>query len=242
MAAVASFERVLALQGPDEVAKGRTNLAQYQFSVGRVKEAVHNGELARAAAKASGDHFGMASFDAAYTGCPAAVGRAACRQRREDARRILLGSMLPSNTMFARLELGVGEEALAHGEVEAANRAFAKSVAIFDASPRFQPPRTLAAALLARTESMLGRHAAALERADEAVLRARALWSAGLVGGLAHSAWLGQALLAQAVVREAAGQVAPARKSIEEALPHLQATMGDIAPPTREAIAVLARL
>ena len=29
---------------------------------------------------------------------------------------------------------------------------FAKSVAIFDASPRFQPTRTLAAALLARTE------------------------------------------------------------------------------------------
>ena len=150
--------------------------------------------------------------------------------------------MPPSNTIFARLELGIGEEALAHGETEAANRAFAKSVAIFDASPRFQPTRTLAAALLARTEAKLGRDAAAIERVDEAVLRARAMWSAGAASGLAHSAWLGQALLAQAVVREAAGQTTEARKSIEEALPHLQATMGDLAQPTREAIAVLARL
>lgn len=242
LAAVTSFERVLALQGPDEVGKARTNLAQHQFSVGRVKEAVHNGELARAAAQASGDQFGMAGFDVAYSGCPAALGRAACRQRREDARPILLGFMQPSNTMFARLELGVGEEALAHGEVEAANRALAKSVAIFDASPRFQPPRTLAGALLARTESALGRHAAALERVDEAVLRARAMWSAGAASGLAHSAWLGQALLAQAVIRQAAGQPVDARKSAEEALPHLQATMGDLAPPTREALAFLARL
>ena len=241
LAAVTSFERVLALQGPDEVGKARTNLAQHQFSVGRVKEAVHNGELARAAAQASGDQFGMASFDVAYTGCPAAIGRAACRQRREDARQILLAFMQPSNTMFARLELGVGEEALAHGEVEAANRALAKSVAIFDASPRFQPPRTLAGALLARTESALGRHAAALERVDEAVLRARAMWSAGAASGLAHSAWLGQALLAQAVIRQAAGQPVDARKSAEEALPHLQATMGDLAPPTREAVALLAQ-
>lgn len=242
LAAVTSFERVLALQGPDEVGKARTNLAQHQFSVGRVKEAVHNGELARAAAQASGDQFGMAGFDVAYSGCPAALGRAACRQRREDARPILLGFMQPSNTMFARLELGVGEEALAHGEVEAANRALAKSVAIFDASPRFQPPRTLAGALLARTESALGRDAAALERVDEAVLRARAMWSAGAASGLAHSAWLGQALLAQAVIRQAAGQPVDARKSAEEALPHLQATMGDLAPPTREALAFLARL
>jgi hypothetical protein len=58
--------------------------------------------------------------------------------------------MQPSNPMFARMELATGQEALAHGEVEAANRAFAKAVAIFNASPRFQPARTLAAALLAR--------------------------------------------------------------------------------------------
>jgi hypothetical protein len=148
---------------------------------------------------------------------------------------VLEGLMPPSNTMFARLELATGQEALAHGEVEAAHRAFAKSVAIFDASPRFQPTRTLAAALLARTESALGRHAAAIERVDEAVSRARSLWSAGAASGLPHSAWLGQALIAQAVVRKAAGQGDAARQSAEEALPHLQATMGELAPETREA-------
>jgi len=133
-----------------------------------------------------------------------------------------------------------GQEALAHGEVEAANRAFAKTVAIFDASPRFQPTRTLAAALLTRTELALSRPAPALALAEEAVSRARSLWLAAKASGLAHSAWLGQALLAQAVVRKAAGQADAARQSAEEALPHLQATMGDLAPETREAVAFLA--
>ena len=148
--------------------------------------------------------------------------------------------MQPSNPMFARLELATGQEALAHGEAEAANRAFAKSVAIFDASTRFQPTRTLAGALLARTESALGRDAPAIERVDEAVNRARSLWSAAKASGLPHSSWLGQALLAQAVVRKAAGQGDAARQSAQEALPHLQATMGELAPDTREALAFLA--
>jgi serine/threonine protein kinase len=240
LAAVASFERVLAMQGSEAGHQGRTNLAQYQFMVGRTKEAVDMGERSRDAARASGDLFGVAMFDAAYVGCPAAVGRANCRQRREASRRVLEGLMPPSNTMFARLELATGEEALAHGEVEAANRSFARSVAIFDASPRFQPTRTLAAALLARTDSSLGRHAAANERVDEAVSRARSLWTAAAASGLPHSAWLGQALIAQAVVRKAAGHADAARQSAEEALPHLQATMGELAPETREALAFLA--
>ncbi len=240
LAAVTSFERVLSMQGAEAQAMGRINLAQYQYLVGRTKEAVEVGERGRNAARASGDQFGVAMFDAAYVGCPAAVGRANCRQRREASRRVLEGLMKPSNTMFARLEMATGEEALAHGEIESAQRAFAASVAIFDASPRFQPTRTLAAALLARTESAQGRHAAATERVDEAVNRARSLWSAGAATGLPHSAWLGQALIAQAVVRKAAGQVDTARQSAEEALPHLQATMGELAPDTREAVAFLA--
>ena len=240
LAAVASFERVLALQGRDSTAQVLTNLGSHQFIVGRTKEALDNGERGREAARARGDLFGVAMFDAAFAGCPAAVGRTACRQRREASRRHLQGVMQPSNTMFARLEMATGQEALAHGEVEAAQRAFAKSVAIFDASPRFQPSRTLAAALLARTESALGRTAPALERAEEAVSRARSLWQAGRASGLTHSAWMGQALIAQAVVRKAAGQADAARQSAEEALPHLQATMGGLAPATRETVAFLA--
>jgi serine/threonine-protein kinase len=240
LAAVASMERVLALQGRDEVAVTRSNLAQHQFIVGRTKEAVENNERFRSMARASGEVRAVAIADAAYIPCPAAVGRSACRQRLEDARRVLQSFMLPSNPMFARLELAIGQEALAYGEVEAANRAFAKSLAIFDASPRFQPTRTMAVALLARTESALGRPALALERAEEAVSRTRSLWQAGTASGLAHSAWLGQALLAQALVLKGAGQADAARRSAEEALPHLQATMGDLAPETREAVALLA--
>ncbi len=240
LAAVASFERVLALQGSEAVPVARANLAQYQFMVGRTQEAMKLGESAREASRSSGDLFAVAMYDTAYVGCPAAVGRVACRQRRESSRRHLEGVMQPSNTMFARLELATGQEALAHGEVAAARLAFAKSVAIFDASQRFQPTRTLAGALLARTESALGREAPALAGVDEAVNRARALWSTAEGSGLPHSSWLGQALLAQAVVRKAAGQGDAARQSAEEALPHLRATMGDLAPDTREALAFLA--
>ena len=98
----------------------------------------------------------------------------------------------------------------------------------------------MAAALLARTESALGRQASALERVDEAVSRSRALWLAVKASMLEHSAWLGQALIAQAVVQRAAGQSEAARQSAEEALPHLQASMDDLAPETREATASLA--
>jgi eukaryotic-like serine/threonine-protein kinase len=240
LAAVSSFERVLALQGSEAVPVARANLAQYQYMVGRTQEGLDMGEQARNASRVSGDLFGVAMFDAAYAGCPAAVGRAACRQRREASRRHLQGVLQPSNTMFARLELTVGQEAWAHGEVEAANQAFAKSVALFDASPRFQPTRTLAAAFLARSESALGRHALAITRVEEAVKGARSLWSSAVASGLAHNAWLGQALIAQAVVQQAAGQGAASRQSAEEALPHLQATMGGLAADTREAVAFLA--
>ena len=239
LAAVASFERVLALDGRDPGPRVVTNLGIFQFRVGRTVQALDNGERGREAARTRGDLFGVAMFDAAYVGCPVAIGRTACRQRRETSRRHMQGVMQPSNTLFAQFEMATGQEALVHGEVEAANRAFAKSVAIFDASPRFQPTRTMAAALLARTESMLGRQASALARADEAVSRARALWQAGAASGLTHSAWLGQALIAQAVVRKAAGQGDAARQSAEEALPHLRAMMGDLAPETREALAFL---
>ena len=118
----------IALQGPVEVPVRRTNLARQQFLLGRTKKALDNGELGREASRTSGDLFNVAMFDAAYAGCPVAVGRAACRQRREDSRRLLLQSMPPSNPMFARFELAIGQEALAHGEVEAAHSAFTRSL------------------------------------------------------------------------------------------------------------------
>jgi len=52
----------------------------------------------------------------------------------------------------------------------------------------------LAAALLARTESALGRQASALERVDEAVSRSRALWLAVKASGLAHKRLAGPGL------------------------------------------------
>ena len=240
LAAVATAERAVALQGRDPIPQALLQLGQYQFKVGRTEEALANRERGRKESLATGDLFSVATSDTAYIGCPPAVGRAACRQRRETSRRHLQTLMQPGNTMFAHLEMTVGREALAHGELEVARRAFAKSLDIFDASPRFQPARTQAAALMARTEARLGNHTAAALRADEAVNRARTLLLALQGSGLAHTSWLGQALWAQAVVQNAAGQRDAARQSAEEALPHLRATMGELAPETREAVAFLA--
>jgi hypothetical protein len=136
--------------------------------------------------------------------------------------------------------LAIGQEALAHGEVKAAHRAFTQSVEIFDASPRGAADRILAATMLARTEAALGLHESALKRAADTVLRTTSMAAAVAASGLSHSAWLGQALLAQAVVQRAAGQATHARQSAEKALPHLRATMGERAPETREAVAFLA--
>ena len=240
LAAVATAERAVASQGRDPIPQGLMQLGQYQFKVGRTEEAWANTERGRQQSLAAGDLFSVATFDTAYVACPPAVGRAACRQRRESARRHLQSLMQPGNTMFAHLEMTVGREALAHGELEVARRALAKSLDIFDASPRFQPARTLAAALMARTEAMLGNHTAAALRADEAVNRTRTLLLALQGSGLAHTSWLGQALWAQALVQSAAGQRDAARQSAEEALGHLRATVGERAPETREAVAFLA--
>ena len=240
LAALASMERAVALQGPVEVPVRRTNLARQQFALGLTQEALANGERGREASRVSGDLFNVAMFDAAYTGCPIEVGRTACRQRREASRRLLQQSMPPTSPMFARFELATGQEALAHGEVKAAHRAFTNAIEIFDAGQRPAADRILAANLLARTEAALGLHESALKRAADTVLRATAMADAVAASGLPHSAWLGQALLAQAVVQRAAGQGDNARLSAEKALPHLQATMGERAPQTREAVALLA--
>ena len=195
LAALASMERAIALQGPVEVPVRRTNLARQQFMLGRTKEALDNGERGREASRISGDLFNVAMFDAAYAGCPAAVGRAACRQRREDSRRLLQQSMPPTSPMFARFESAIGQEALAHGDVKAAHVAFTKAIEIHDLSPRAAADRILAATMLARTQSVLGLHGLASQRAADTVLRARAMWAATAASGLPHSAWLGQALL-----------------------------------------------
>ena len=239
LVAPASMERAIAVQGRVEVPVRRTNLARQQFMLGRTKEALDNGERGRGASRISGDLFNVAMFDAAYAGCPAAVGRTACRQRREDSRRLLQQSMPPTSPMFARFKLAIGQEALAHGEVKAAHLAFTKSIEIFDASQRAAADRILAATMLSRTEAALGLHESALKRTADTVLRATSMSTAVAANGLPHSAWLGQALLAQAVVQRAAGQTDNARQSAEKALPHLLATMGERAPETREAVAFL---
>jgi hypothetical protein len=61
------------------------------------------------------------------------------------------------------------------------------------------------------------------------------------LGGFAQSAWLGDALLAEAEVQNALGDTA-ARSTVAEALAQLRATTGDAAPATREAKMLLASL
>ena len=53
--------------------------------------------------------------------------------------------------------------------------------------------------------------------------------------GSSHRAWLGGALVAQGMVRQAGGETAAAQISWREALADLQTTVGETAPAALEA-------
>ena len=208
--------------------------AQLLLTVGREQEAVELYEHARTLTAQRGDVRSLANGTAVFTHC--AAGEAArCDQRLAEARSILAGFLPPQHPSFANLDITVGDLALARGDLAQAQAALLRALTVYDKAPGLQPMRTRAAALLARTELALGHPDVAAARAAEAVAQARAF-----AKGFAHSQWLGNALLAQAVVQQARGEAVTAQASAREALAELRATVGDAAPATAEARRLLA--
>ena len=158
--------------------------------------------------------------------CAAALGAAVAAVRP---------TLAPSNTLFGIVELVAAQAAAAQPQV--ALERLDAALAIFDTAPLRNPQRLRALAWRARMLQARGDAAAARDAAQRAVDEARAATQ-----GIAHSEWLGGALLAQVLVLKAQGDATGARPALVEGLAQLENSAGTDAPVTQQARRELASL
>ena len=130
----------------------------------------------------------------------------------------------------ARLSLLRGDDAQARTQLM-------EAIALYDAALERNPMGFAARGLLARLEQRFGHAAEAADLSDRAVRDARAF-----MGNLPASEWLGSALLARASVLLAQGERASALAAVRESVAQLNTSLGNAAPASCEAAALLAKL
>ena len=158
-----------------------------------------------------------------------------CESLLDIARRHFQASLPAGHVGFAELELATAQLSLAQSQPAAAHVSLLRAVAAFDAAREPSPLRARALALLARTETELGDAGEAARHAELALQHSR-----DGAKGFASSAWLGDALVASALVQRARGDSAAAQASLREAATQLQGAVGPEAPAVRHAQALLA--
>ena len=212
------------------------NRARALIELGRFEEANALTEHALASALERKDLRWAGTF--ALYGAP---GRCAvgdddrCAALLAIARDKLQATLPSAHSTLATLAVAEAALSQARGQRALAADQLAAAVAIFDAAKDANPLRIRALALLARAEQTAGDLPAAARHVELAVVQARQG-----AKGFASSEWLGTALLAQGQVLRAAGDKASAQAALREAATQLQAALGDDAPQTREARALLA--
>ena len=240
LSALEAYERALDVARgfggaePDETLQG--NHAKMLIELGRPGDAMPLFEHALTVSKSRGNRRADASL--ALQGAPAWCALqelARCAELLSLARTGLFAILPAGHSALATLEMAQGQLALAQTDLLGARTRLQSAVAAFDAAADKNPSRIRALSLLARTEAQLGELDAAHEHSARAVAQARRA-----MVGFAHSQWLGNALLAQAIVQQARGEAAAAQASAQAALVELQATVGDAAPATVEARRLLA--
>jgi eukaryotic-like serine/threonine-protein kinase len=210
--------------------------ARVLVDIGRVQDALplYDSALETIARTGDAKRLGATQLAAARAWCEAGRPQR-CAQLLADAHKTLPSKLSPGDWRFGALELTVAQLDLAQRAPGRARAHLRSAIALFDAARPSQPQRIAALAELLRLELQGGDVAAASEHAASALAQARELSR-----GFAHSGWVGMALLAQAKVQRAQGQAALARATLAEALTHLQTTLGEAAPATREAVALAA--
>jgi tetratricopeptide (TPR) repeat protein len=210
--------------------------ARALVEVGRVQEALPLYDAALETMARAGDpkRLGITQLAAARAWCEAARPQR-CAQLLADARKTLPPTLSPGDGRFGALELAAAQLDLAQRAPGHAREHLLRAIVLFDAARPSQPQRITALTELSRLELQAGDVAGAAGHAALALAQARELSH-----GFAHSGWVGVALLAQARVQQAQGQAAPARAALAEALAHLQHSVGEAAPATREAAALAA--
>lgn len=218
----------------DAILKG--NRARALVELGRFDEAKALTEQALASALERNDVRWSGTF--ALYGGPAwcaTVDAARCARMLAIARDKLTAVLPKGHPTLGAVEVFAARLSLARQQTGAAREQLQRALALFDAAKEKPPQRIEALALLARLELQAGDAAAASRDATQAVS-----WGRDAATGLPASEWLGQALVAQALVQSAAGDRASARAGLEEGVVQLDAALGGDAPATREARALLA--
>jgi tetratricopeptide (TPR) repeat protein len=157
-----------------------------------------------------------------------------CAELLDTARGHLTASLPKGHVNFGVLEIATAQLALARRQPADAREPLQRAGMVFSAAAEKSPLQWRALGLLARTEVQLGDAAAAAGHADAAVAAAREA-----ARGLASSAWLGEALVTLALVRQAQGDKGVAAAALREAVEQLQGALGDEAPALVQARALL---
>ncbi len=215
-----------------------SNYAGVLVLLGRYQEATTLVERALAAATAAGNTRAIAG--ASVTGANAAC--AAGDLQRCESQLASAGQLMPSvypknHKSFSTFEFVNARLSLAQNDPRTAREHLRRALEVLDASTEHDSARVRVLALLVRVELQLSEQRAAMDHAVEAVAAARQDSE-----GFAYTEWLGVALLAQGIVQKESDAKADAQATLREALTQLQGAMGEDAPPTREARALLAEL
>lgn len=229
-----AYQRGLALAGPAGKPRDHAllvNHARMLIDLGRAEDAIPLLQSAGALAVAAGDRLfqGLAEMGLASAHCELNQW-GPCDTTLKAARATLQGVVPPERAIWATPDMLDAQAALAANDAPRARQLLSSALTRFNAAKDTSASRARALGRLARVEAQLGNHADASDHAAAAMGHARQISK-----GMAHSAWVGAALLDRAVVHELAGQREQARQDLADALDHLKPTAGPVAPITLEA-------
>jgi tetratricopeptide (TPR) repeat protein len=236
--ALDAFDRAIEVNGSlpegDESTPALSiNLAKVLVDLGRPDEGRHAMDHALSTAAARGDTRSPPFGITAFAWC--APGELAqCDSRLEAARQQLKAFLPPGHPSLIVPDITYARMAFAQGRPDLAKPRLQQALASYGPAEPGNPERVRALTLLARTELALGDTAAARRDADHAVVAARAVSA-----GFEHTAWLGDALLAQGATLRAQHDPAAA-EVLRQAAIELEASAGTGAPDSREAQALVA--
>jgi len=236
---VDAYAQALALLPPDDEA-GRLSLghsyARVLVLVGRAPEALALAERLFAQAQRDGKPRALMATALAAASAACALQRTDLCAARLDVLSRTAARYRPSDgALTATVDFMAATLALQRHAPDEARALLLHALDQGQAITEWNPLRTRTLVLLARAEHERGDAAAAAARASEAVASAREF-----ALDLPACGWLGEALLAQAVVQHAAGDSALARDTARQALAQLAQAGGPQTPAGHEARQLLA--
>jgi eukaryotic-like serine/threonine-protein kinase len=207
------------------------NYARVLTDIGHPQEAVHYaGEALRALTEADGPLTrAHVEIYAARAWC-AVKDVVNCERLLKKSREDLAQYPSAQPSVRGQLEMGYAELADLRGNSSAGRERLQRSIEFFEAEKESHRDLMKALANLARRDLAAGDLEGARLHSGRAVRLARER-----MDGFDHSAWLGWALLSQALVQQRLGDRQPARVTLQQALVELRATVGDVSPETIEA-------